>query len=141
MISKYFTVSNVVGLFSVGMFSIAVFVFYSSYITSSWPLTEGRITYSDARKLGGSSGPKGPVLSVTINEAIYTYHVNDYEYFGHAPVNSKESKTPNQTIQVYYNPNNPSQSVLYNGINWPYIMGFSFAGMLFAYVAYSRQKP
>jgi len=141
MLLKYFTVTNVVGLFSVGMFSIAIFAFYSSYITSSWLSTEGRITYSDARKLGSSQGPKGPVLSVTINEAKYTYHVNEFEYYGHAPVNSKESKTSNKTIEVYYNPNNPSQSTLYNGINWPYIIGFSFMGALFAYVAYSWKNP
>ena len=141
MLLKYFTVTNVVGLFSMGMFSIAIFAFYSSYTASSWPSTEGHISYSNARKLGGSTGPKGPVLSVTITEAIYTYRVNDYEYYGHAPVNSKESKTPNQTIEVYYNPNNPNQSILYNGINWPYIIGFSFMGVLFAYVAYSWKKP
>ena len=59
MLLKYFTVTNVVGLFSMGMFSIAIFAFYSSYTASSWPSTEGHISYSDARKLGGSTEKQG----------------------------------------------------------------------------------
>jgi len=141
MLLKYFTVPIVTGIFSAGMFSVAAYVFYNSYKTASWPSTEGRIHYSDERKRGSTSGPKGPVLSVTVHEAIYTYTVNGYEHYGTAPINSVEAESPSKAIKVYYNSNNPSQSILYNGVHWPYIIGFSFMGILSAYVAYSWRKP
>ena len=138
---KYVTVRSVLGVFSVGALSVSIYILISSHLTSSWPSTEGHIIYTDARNLGASTGPKGPVLSVTVDKAMYSYTVDYYEYYGHAAINSEMTKLSKHSLEVYYNPNNPAQSILYNGINWPFTAGFAFLGALFAYVAYSWRKP
>mgnify|MGYP001818806455 CR=1 FL=1 len=138
---KHFTVSNIILVFSALLFCMAIYVFYVSYLTSSWPSTIGEFAHLETHRLGATIGPKSPVMSADVNGVIYIYTVNGISYYGHAPVSRKDVDIEAKTIEVFYNPDKPVQSVLYKGINWPHFVGLSTIGFLFAYAAYAWKKP
>ena len=120
---------------------MAIYVFFVSYLTSNWPSTLGEFDHLETHRLGTTAGQKGPVMSANINGVMYIYTVNGNSYYGHAPVSRKDVDYKTKTIEVFYNPDKPEQSVLYKGINWAYFIGLTTIGLLFAYVAYAWKKP
>ena len=139
MLIKYFTLSIVTGLFSIGAFISASVVFYESYSTKSWSKTHGEIYSSGSQTFGANQGAKSAPMTVNVQSATYTYIVDDWYYYGDAAIN--RNIDINKPITVYFNPKNPSQSTLHAGINWPYFLLLILVGFILGYAAVLWRDP
>jgi hypothetical protein len=139
MLLKYFTLTNVTSLFSIGAFLSAAVVFYDSYSTMSWTKTQGEIYTVNGQTFGVNQGAKSSPMTVNIKSATYTYVVDDWYYYGDAAINRNQDI--NKPITVYFNPNDPNQSTLHIGINWPYTLMLCFIGFILGYAAILWRDP
>ena len=137
MISKHFTITRLLSLFSAIAFIFAFYILYSSWLTLSWPSTIAKISHIATSTKGTTPGPKGPLMKITVNEASYSYVVNYEVFFGYTVVNSKNNIKHGSEIKIYYNPNNPQQSTTHAGINWAYFTSFISAGIILGFGAYA----
>jgi len=87
------------------------------YFAKSWQLAEGIIT--DASWVNGGGGDGGP----TCDKVTYTYKIREASYtgnriiFGHICFSTNVMPyAKGQNVHVYYNPKEPSQSVLRVGL-------------------------
>jgi len=113
--------------------------------TLGWPATTGKVISCDVKRVPSSKGPSKfqPVIS-------YSYQINSVEYVSDRYsstiargssqwANEVISKHPaNSSIQVFYNPKNPKNSVLDPGLqsddNWMTILSsFFFVVVLLAF--------
>ena len=124
MISRLFTITNLLLLLSASAFVLAIYSFYVSWVTLSWPETTGQIYYIDNSIKGHISSHKQPVLTTNITKASYSYVVKGQGFDGRAPINKSNNYNINDKIAVYYNPNNPKQSTINNDLNWTYFSSF-----------------
>jgi len=110
------------------MLFLSIYTFYYSWLTLTWPSTEGKISYIENDQKGSTSGPKGPLFTVNVTEAFYSYTVDGQGFYGYTPINSNSNKSKN--ITVYYNPKEPSESTTFYGINWVYSLTFFLGSII-----------
>jgi len=120
------------------MLFLSIYTFYYSWLTLSWPSTEGKISYIENNQKGSTSAPKGPLFTVNVTEAFYTYTADDQDFYGYTSINSSFNKSKN--ITVYYNPKEPSESTTHYGINWSYSLTFLLGSIIIGIVAYLWHK-
>lgn len=95
-----------------------------------------------------------PEILYTYNVAGKNYESSNFIYGGPKALNALDIKTtmqhiqPNSTIDIYYNPNNPAESYVYNGVKsytgiWMGIIMLLIAGAIYYYKGYnpSKAKP
>lgn len=120
-----------------GIIGIATMLFgfisaINAHKSESWPSVFGHITFA------GCGETVGVRTGASAKKIKYEYQVNnkvyqgEREYFG-LPVatnNCVAGYIPPQTVAVYYNPNNPENSVLITGQTKQNFFGI-FAGLIF----------
>ena len=113
---------------------MSMYTFYYSWLSLSWPSTEGKIVLIENDLKGSTSGPKGPLFTANTTEAFYIYTVDGQDFNGYASINSKLNDSENLT--VYYNPKKPYENTTIYGINWLYSLVFLLASLFFGVVSY-----
>jgi hypothetical protein len=115
--------------------------------TLGWPETQGKVISCEVKRVPSSKGPSKfqPVIS-------YSYSVNSVEYTSNrysstmARGSSQWAKEvigkhpKNSSIQVYYNPNNPTESVLDPGLQSDDFWMTIFSSFFFVVVLLAFRK-
>jgi hypothetical protein len=114
---------------------------YATAPGQGWPVAMGELTTTPwqpgqklARRLGAGA-------QAGFYESNYVYWVNGSAYFGHGVTSQK---WPNTDIEVHYNPDNPTESVLSNEPNGAAVfvlIALGLAGFVVAKVASAGTAP
>jgi len=128
---------------SIGLYTgyQSVMGFYYIHLASTWPHTEGVI--QDVGFSGGGSGP----AHASARLITYSYRVDGARFLGNTEYFGSKIATNKQTtggymrlakVDVFYNPDNPSQSVLKphskEGVTMPFFGALAF--LLFGIVGF-----
>jgi hypothetical protein len=107
-----------------GWFAYSAIGFTKAIMTKSWPSTGGTVISSDIKR--GTSSKGSPKYSLDIN---YTYKIGNEEFQSNRYSSTNARGTSqwareeitrypaNSAVKVYYNPENPKESVLEPGLH------------------------
>ncbi|MHA1982847.1 MAG: DUF3592 domain-containing protein [Candidatus Hodarchaeales archaeon] len=116
-------------------------LFHEARSSQSWSITQGEIVHSNIIKQV-FTGETGPSISYDIN-VQYKYAVSGETYVGSRimiqPISDRISSTSlressykvGSTVQVYYNPESPQNSVLELGVTFDFYLSLIILPMLF----------
>ncbi|MBE9048494.1 DUF3592 domain-containing protein [Pleurocapsales cyanobacterium LEGE 10410] len=117
-------VGSVLALFGVYMLRHAIASYKYAVASLSWPTTDGHL--EDVR-LWGKRNIGGEMKDAEKLSVEYSYEINGLNYSGNSAafytlvypktVEFAERHSSNRNIKVYFNPRDPSESVLEPGLN------------------------